>query len=66
MSPFAALMRAMRGPLLLIALGVLMLLHRSNGVPFTKTWPVLLIVFGAMKLFERLAQRSSLTVEGQS
>jgi hypothetical protein len=58
MSPLAALMRALRGPLLLIALGVLMILHRSHGVPFTKTWPVLLIMFGLMKLFERLAQRS--------
>jgi len=64
MTPFAALIRAIRGPLLLIALGILMVVHRSHGVPFSKTWPVLLILFGLMKLFERLAQRS-LAQEGQ-
>lgn len=59
MTPLAALIRALRGPLMLIALGVLMVVHRSQDVSFSKTWPVLLILFGLMKLFERLAQRTS-------
>lgn len=58
MTPLAALIRAMRGPLMLITLGVLMQAHRAHDLPFTKTWPVLLILLGLMKLLERLAQRS--------
>lgn len=49
----AELMRAIRGPVLLITLGALLLADRFSGVPVTKTWPVLLIVFGLMKLLER-------------
>lgn len=49
----AELMRALRGPVLLITLGALLLADRFSGVPVTKTWPVLLIVFGLMKLLER-------------
>lgn len=49
------LVRAVRGPILLIALGTLMALHRFQEISFTKTWPVLLILLGLMKLFERMA-----------
>lgn len=48
------LTRAIRGPLMLIALGVLMSLHRFQDVSITKTWPVLLILLGLMKLLERM------------
>ena len=58
MTPLAALIRALRGPLMLITLGVLMQVHRAHDLSFTKTWPVLLILLGLMKLLERLAQRS--------
>jgi hypothetical protein len=50
--------RAVRGPLLLITLGVLMALHRFQNVSFTKTWPVLLILLGVLKLLEMMALRS--------
>ena len=49
------LVRAVRGPILLITLGTLMALHRFQDISFTKTWPVLLILLGLMKLFERMA-----------
>jgi len=49
------LMRAIRGPVLLITLGALLAADRMAGVGLTKTWPVLLIVFGLMKLLERTA-----------
>ena len=52
------LVRAVRGPLLLMTLGGLLLLHRFEDISFTKTWPVLLIVLGLMKLFERVALHS--------
>lgn len=51
------LIRAARGPLLLIALGILTALHRFQDISFTKTWPVLLILLGVMKLLERAAAR---------
>lgn len=53
MTRSAELMRAIRGPVVLITLGALLLADRFPGVPVTKTWPVLLIVFGLMKLLER-------------
>lgn len=52
------LVRAVRGPLMLIAVGTLMSLHRFQDVSFTKTWPVLLILLGLLKLAERMALKS--------
>ncbi len=51
--------RAVRGPLMLIALGSLFALDYYANYPFTRTWPFLLIVFGILKLLERAAGRSS-------
>jgi hypothetical protein len=48
------LMRAIRGPVLLITLGALFTADYFYGLPFHRTWPVLLIVFGIMKLLERV------------
>lgn len=53
----AALVRAARGPLMLITLGALLALARFQSISFTKTWPVLLILLGLLKLMERLAVR---------
>jgi hypothetical protein len=50
----AMLMRAIRGPILLITLGTLFTIDYFGNYRFYRTWPVLLIVFGAMKLLERL------------
>ncbi len=52
------LARAVRGPLMLIALGVLLTLHRFQDIRFSKTWPALLILLGVMKLVERAALRA--------
>ncbi len=49
------LLRAVRGPVMLVTLGGLLTADRFSGIPFTKTWPVLLIVLGVMKLLERTA-----------
>ena len=49
------LIRAVRGPILLIALGLLFVAEYWGQVPFYKTWPVLLIVYGVLKLAEHLA-----------
>lgn len=50
---------AVRGPVLLITLGVLLSIDHFGSVSFARTWPVLLIVFGLFKLMERSGARSS-------
>jgi len=46
-------MQAVRGPLLLITLGVLCTLHELDMVSFRFTWPVLIIMVGLLVLIER-------------
>ena len=53
------LLCAIRGPVMLITLGVLLSIDTFGPVPFYRTWPVLLIVFGLFKLAERSGARSS-------
>jgi hypothetical protein len=50
----AELMRAIRGPVVLITVGLLFVAEYFGSFPFYKTWPMLLIVYGALKLFERV------------
>jgi len=51
--PGATLMQAVRGPILLITLGTLLAIDHFGPFPFWRTWPVLIIVFGLLKLLER-------------
>jgi hypothetical protein len=44
------LMRSITGPVILITVGVLFSVERFAGVGFDKTWPVLLIVIGILRL----------------
>lgn len=44
---------AIRGPVMLILLGVLMAIDQMGSYSFGRTWPALLIVFGIFKLAER-------------
>jgi len=44
---------AIRGPVMLITLGVLLSIDHFGSVGFARTWPVLLIVFGVFKLMGR-------------
>ena len=47
--------QAARGPILLITLGALMAIDYNTPFGFSRTWPVLIIVFGLLKLLERVA-----------
>lgn len=47
------LIRAVRGPLTLITIGVLFALQNFTPYSFDRTWPVLLIVFGLLTLVGR-------------
>jgi hypothetical protein len=44
---------AIQGPIMLITLGFLLAADQMSVLPFSHTWPVLLIVFGLFKLAER-------------
>ena len=50
------LVRAIRGPITLITVGVLFALNNFTTYSFNQTWPVLLIVFGLLSLLCRGAQ----------
>jgi hypothetical protein len=52
------ILHAVRGPILLIVLGLLFVAEYWGPYPFYKTWPVLLIVYGVLKLAEHLAPDS--------
>jgi hypothetical protein len=46
--------QAIRGPILLITVGILFAMHQSGVLAFYRSWPLILIVVGLMKLFERM------------
>jgi hypothetical protein len=46
----AALVRAVKGPIILITIGVLFAFDRFTDFRFSQTWPVLLIVIGLLQL----------------
>jgi len=48
-----SVIRAIRGPITLITLGVLFALQNFTRFGFDQTWPVLLIVFGLLSLMQR-------------
>jgi hypothetical protein len=66
MTPLAALLRALRGPVMLIALGALLAIQRSTDYGLSKTWPALLILLGLAKLAERIAARAPVAGEGDA
>jgi cell wall-active antibiotic response 4TMS protein YvqF len=53
----APLIVAIRGPILLITLGGLFAMEQFDSFSFSRTWPILIIVFGVLKLLERSATR---------
>jgi len=54
MTQNSSLICAIRGPVLMITLGVLVTIDHMGRVSFSRTWPVLMIVFGVLKLAERV------------
>lgn len=45
--------RRLMGPIILITIGVLFMLDELGHWGFDRTWPVILIVIGVVKIFER-------------
>ena len=48
-----SLIRAIRGPITLITVGVLVAMSQAGYFSFGRTWPVLLIIVGLFKLLEK-------------
>jgi hypothetical protein len=55
----SSLLVAIRGPVLLVTLGLLMAADQLDRMSFTRTWPVLLILFGLFKLAEHLGPKNA-------
>ena len=53
-SRVALFAQAIRGPIMLITVGVLFAIHQAGILAFSRSWPLILIVVGVMKLIERL------------
>lgn len=47
--------QAIRGPILLITIGVLFAMHQAGILHFSRTWPLIIITIGVLKLIERVA-----------
>lgn len=54
-----AYLRAIRGPVLLITIGILMLADQQTSLGIGTTWPVLLVVAGLMVLAERASVKEN-------
>jgi hypothetical protein len=53
MNDISSVIQAIRGPIMLIILGSLVAIDYAGIYGFWRTWPVLIIVFGLLKLLER-------------
>jgi hypothetical protein len=53
MNDVSGFVQAIRGPIMLIALGALVAIDYAGIYGFWRTWPILIIVFGLLKLLER-------------
>jgi hypothetical protein len=53
MNDVSGFLQAIRGPIMLIVLGSLVAIDYAGIYGFWRTWPVLIIVFGLLKLLER-------------
>ncbi len=53
----ANLFDAIRGPVMLIALGILLAADQLDRMSIDRTWPALLILFGVLKLAAYAASR---------
>ena len=61
------LVRAIRGPVILITVGVLFAFDKFSAFRFSQTWPVLLIVIGLLSLGSgRRTRRSDSDASGEA
>ncbi len=56
----ANLIQAVRGPVMMITLGILLAIDHFGQFSFGRTWPLLVIIFGILKLAERAVAPSEI------
>lgn len=56
--------QAIRGPIMLIALGSLVAIDYAGVYGFWRTWPILIILFGLLKLLEHSGEKSPASYPG--
>ena len=61
-NPNPGLVRAIRGPIILIMIGVLFALDHMTSFGFGRTWPAILIVLGLLSLADRATAPKSTEV----
>jgi hypothetical protein len=54
-----SLASAARGPVLMIVIGGLFAIDHAGGVSIARTWPVILVVLGAMRLWQYLEAKQA-------
>ena len=57
MNDVSNFVQAIRGPIMLIVLGSLVAIDYAGIYGFWRTWPILIIVFGLLKLLERASAK---------
>ncbi len=63
--PASTFIQAIRGPIMLITLGSLVAIDYAGIYGFWRTWPILIIVFGLLKLLERASAKPAPPYTGQ-
>ena len=66
MNDISAVLQAVRGPMMLITLGTLVAIDYAGIYAFWRTWPILIIVFGLLKLLERASAKPAPPYPGNS
>lgn len=51
-----SLVQAVRGPIMLVTLGSLVAMDYFGVYGFSRTWPLLIIMFGILKLLEKIVE----------
>lgn len=54
-----SLFSAIRGPVMLITIGALGAIDHFGPYPFRQTWPAIIIMFGLLKLLEKMGGRNA-------
>ena len=65
MNDISNVLQAIRGPIMLITLGALVAIDYAGIYAFWRTWPILIIVFGLLKLLERASAKPAQPYAGQ-
>ena len=52
--PSGTLFQAVRGPIMMVVMGILLTIDSMGGFSINHTWPVMLIIYGILRLADRM------------